>query len=584
MRPWAEALVEGLERALAVSSPAGASPEARAAALVERAARLAESARASDATVTGIGERLEEMLTVVTSMTAFDYSRRVALREDDDWIVNALAIGLNMMAEELTRATEELTTARDRALAANRAKSAFLANMSHELRTPLNAIIGYSELIREDLASGDASEAADDLGKIAVAAHHLLNLIKDTLDLSKIEAGRMELALEEVDLGAVIDAAVTTIEPMAAARGNRLRVSRSSALPRIVADRLKVQQILYNLLSNATKFTSHGTVDVSAAVEVDAAGVETVALAVEDTGIGIPQDKLSHIFGAFSQADERMTAVYGGTGLGLTISRHFAEMMGGDLEVESTLGVGSRFTVRLPVASGGRSRRRAEMVLPTNALILADRDPRVHDLVRRLLSRQGVAVLSAGDNFEVLNLAAVTRPVAVIIDLGAPAIDGWSLLAALRSGERPVPVIITSELDERARALSLGAAEMLRRPIDGRRLAETVGRFRQTMTLGTVALVAGDARGHARFRLLLEGAGWRIAGGDEDVDAIVVDARALGAGGAAVIDALGHPEAPVVVLGAVEGLARPHAVVGDAEDACGDVLGLLSQVVHRGTC
>jgi signal transduction histidine kinase/CheY-like chemotaxis protein len=577
----AAALLRAIE-ALTASAGGGAEAGREASAAAQR---LIERCAAHEAVVEGVGERLEEMLAVVTAMTAFDYAKRVRLREDDDWIVNALAIGLNMLGEELARATEELTTARDRALAANRAKSSFLANMSHELRTPLNAIIGYSELIREELEGGEYGDAAEDLGKISVAAHHLLNLIKETLDLSKIEAGRMELAIEEVALRELLEAIVSTITPMVTARGNRLILDESRAPASIMTDRLKLQQILYNLLSNATKFTSHGTIRVVAAT-ITVEGAPWLSLCVEDSGIGIATEKLPLIFGAFTQADEYTSASYGGTGLGLTICRHFAEMMGGDLTVESALGEGSRFTVRLPQAGGDGRGRREAAALPSNAIVMADRDPRAHDLVRRVVARHGLAVLSATTHFEVLNLVAVVRPALVILDLGAPGVDGWSLLAALRSGDRPVPVVVSSEREQRARALALGAADLLSRPLEGRRVAEVVLRFREGLRLGCVALIATDPRWHARLRFLLEDAGWRVATGSEArVDAVVIDARGAAPGSVEEASAaLPWASAPALVLRGAEALgplSRPHVAIDLIDLPFEDALAVLSQMVLR---
>ena len=584
MSEGAGGLVAAIERALGLPRGEGREVE-RERRAIEAVARLVERCRSGEEVSAQIGERLEEMLAVVTAMTAFDYTKKVALREDDDWIVNALAIGLNMLGDELARATEELTSARDRALAASRAKSAFLANMSHELRTPLNVIIGYSELVREDLEGGQAADAADDLGKIVVTAHHLLKLIKDTLDLSKIEAGRMELSIEEVDLAEAIRDVVATVEPMVAARGNRLTVDAPPGAIVITADLLKVKQILYNLLSNASKFTSHGGIRVIVREEEGADGAPWISAAVADTGVGIPSDKVPLIFGAFAQADEKTAASYGGTGLGLTISRHFAEMMGGELAVESSLGVGSRFTLRLP-ARGVSGRARVEAIrLPSNAVVLVDRDPRAHDLVRRALARHGLGVLSAYSHFEALNLAAAVRPALVIVDLDAPAVDGWSLLAALRSGDLPVPVVVSSEREERARALALGAADLLRRPMEARRVVEAALRHRQSFELGAVALIAGEAKWHARLRALLEGAGWRVSGREgEPVDAIIVDGRGLAGTIAEAVAALRRPSAPVIVVAgaAARGeIAGPHVVIDILDYPFEDVLALLSQVVHR---
>ncbi|MEZ4450674.1 MAG: ATP-binding protein [Nannocystaceae bacterium] len=471
--------------------------------------------------------RLEEMLAVVTSLTAFEYDRKISLSEDDDWMVNALALGLNLMGEELARATADLTQARDRALAASRAKSAFLANMSHELRTPLNAIIGYAELIHEELAEGQHAQASADLRKVELAAHHLLNLIKDTLDLSKIEAGKMELVIEEVDLEALLEATMSTLRPMIEARDNALELTVDRRITALRSDRTKLQQIFYNLLSNAAKFTEHGTI----AVTTSAAEPGWLTIAVRDTGIGIPQGKLPLIFGAFTQAHETTARLYGGTGLGLTICRHFAEMMGGDLTVESAVGVGSTFSVRLPLADRGRAEGAPEAVLVRNPVIVADRDPRVHDLVRRILGRHGFSVLSATNHHDVIGLMTVVEPVLVILDLEIPNADGWAVLAALKSAPTPTPVLASGDHAERARALALGAHDFVRRPIDPRRIVELALQQRRRPHLGRVLLVGERPAVGLDLDELLASAGWeplRVdAAGDVagPFDAILVDAR-----------------------------------------------------------
>ena len=266
--------------------------------------------------------RLDQILQVVTSMTALDFDRKLDTREEDDWPVNALVIGLNIMGDELRRRGDAFTEALDRALAASRAKSAFLANMSHELRTPLNAIIGYSELLREECGAALGPHQLADLDRVVGAGRHLLSLIKDTLDLSKIEAGKVELLVEDFPVDALIDEVVGTVRPLVIERDNRLIVERGPGLASMSSDRTKLLQILLNLLGNAIKFTTLGTIRLGVHREAD-----TLTFAVQDTGIGIPRDKLAVIFGAFNQADEETTRRFGGTGLGLAITRHHSPLL-----------------------------------------------------------------------------------------------------------------------------------------------------------------------------------------------------------------------------------------------------------------
>lgn len=257
--------------------------------------------------------------------------------------------GTNFDITERYRTQEQLRAATDQAEAASEAKSQFLANMSHELRTPLNAIIGYSELLREDAQARGQEDTVDDLDRINSAGRHLLTLVNEVLDLARIEAGRTDILVERIDVGALVDEVVSTVAPLAERNGNRLFVHGAAEVTVMWADATKLRQVLYNLLANAAKFTSGGEIRVDFRPgRDDTGGGKWIVFEVADTGIGIPPDRQEAAFNAFDQADLATTRKYGGTGLGLAISRHYCEAMGGAIWVRSEVGKGSTFTVRLP--------------------------------------------------------------------------------------------------------------------------------------------------------------------------------------------------------------------------------------------
>ena len=394
---------------------------------------------------------------------------------------------------ERKRVQEELRLAKEAAEEANRTKSQFLANMSHELRTPLNAIIGYSEMLMEDAEDQGQPAPLADLQKIHGAGKHLLSLINAILDLSKIEAGKMDLYLETFDVSTLLAEVVSTIQPMVSKNANTLEVHIADAIGTMYSDLSKVRQSVLNLLSNACKFTEQGTIELHVTRAV-ADGSTWLTFCVRDTGIGVGPEQMATLFQEFQQAAASMTRKYGGTGLGLAITRRFCHMLGGDVSVESALGQGSTFTMRLPaetrqqeaesVAVAAEARATAALT-PTLALhalptiLVVDDDPAVGDLLSRFLSKEGLAVVCTGSGQEGLRLARDGQPTAILLDVLLPDCDGWTVLAALKADPMltDIPVIMLTVMDEKSRAYALGAADYVVKPFDPARITQALQKY-----------------------------------------------------------------------------------------------------------
>jgi signal transduction histidine kinase/CheY-like chemotaxis protein len=431
----------------------------------------------------------------------------------------------------LDRAEQDLRVARDAAEAANKAKSVFIANMNHELRTPLTAVIGFSELLEEEIQDAGRPELLPDLRKINAAGKHLLTLINDILDLSKIEAGRMELCLERFDLNAMINDSAATIRPLLEKNGNRFDVAVTADLGSMHADITRLRQCLFNLLSNAGKFTQNGVVTLHVSRSDDRRR-DWITFRVSDTGIGMAREVLCKLFEPFNQADASTTRVYGGTGLGLAITRKLVQLMGGAVEVESAVGRGSTFTLLMP-AEPARSmiaepRPFADATPPPttvavsdtdvraprpNTILVVDDDPASQEMVQRFLSAEGYRVVTCAGGEDALRLAAELRPQAITLDVMMPGMDGWAVLTALKS--RPelaaIPVVMLTMVEDRNLGYALGASDYLTKPIERHALVRAL-RKRAPMSPNRVALVIEDEpTSRGMLRRMLEKDGWSVA-------------------------------------------------------------------------
>ncbi len=403
----------------------------------------------------------------------------------------------------------------------DRVKTQFLANMSHELRTPLNSIIGFSRVILKGIDGPITELQQQDLTAIYNSGQHLLGLINDVLDIAKIEAGKMELSFDEINITDIINSVMSTATGLVKDKPVKLLRQIDGELPMVRADAIRLRQVLLNLLSNASKFTDEGEIIVHASVQTGPAGHPEILVSVSDTGPGIAPEDQGKLFQAFSQVDDSPTRKTGGSGLGLSISQQLIQLHGGRIGVHSEAGKGSTFYFTLPIYRA----QEPEPRLQGGKIVLAvDDDPQVLSLYERYLGPQGYNVITLTDPAKALERARQIKPFAVTLDIMMPGFDGWQVLSELKRDPetRNIPVVICSILEQQERGFSLGAADYLLKPILEEDLVNALNRLNGDGTIHDVLVIDDDPNSlrlmqkifqHSAYKLTLaQGglAGWQM--------------------------------------------------------------------------
>ena len=398
--------------------------------------------------------------------------------------VELMLLAFTRMSDEvnalINARTSEMEKARDEAIDAKGETSRFFANMSHELRTPLNAILGYGEMLAEDCEDLGYDDLLPDLKKITSAGTHLLSLINNILDISKIESGKMELYITSFEIEDVVDVIKDISAPLVSKNNNAFQCNIQDGIGAMRQDETKLRQCLSNLLSNAAKFTEAGTVtlEVDASLEKE---IEMVSFKVIDTGEGMSEEGVGKVFEVYTQAERSTSAKHGGTGLGLPLSREMAQMMGGDITLTSELGVGSVFTLKLPRDCPQDEHEVSDSVLEgidddEKLVVLIDDDVTMHDLIKRTLNKIGLTLVGATDSEKGMQMVRETKPKLLLLDVLMPGRDGWSILRECKSDPelKDMPVIMVSQLNQDTLANSLGADDYITKPIDRELFLKTI--------------------------------------------------------------------------------------------------------------
>jgi signal transduction histidine kinase/CheY-like chemotaxis protein len=464
-----------------------------------------------------------------------DYSLRAEKRTEDEigFLIdrfNEMLARIEEHEKEIQQVNEQLVQSEQRARAATQAKSHFLANMSHELRTPLNAIIGYSEMLQEEAEDSGQESFIPDLKKINRSGRHLLELINDVLDLSKIEAGKMELYLETFDISNLLEEVSTTVQLLVQKNSNVLELRCPANLGAMRADMTKVRQSLFNLLSNASKFTKNGKITLEAAREISPTKSAWIVFRVSDTGIGMTPEQQDRVFEAFSQADASTARDFGGTGLGLTITKTFCRMMGGDVTLTSGSGKGTTFIIRLPtevrepeVESTADSRSvAAPLNMEGKPVLVIDDDADTRQVLKRFLNRKGFSVECASSGEEGLRLAKQLHPMAIILDVMMPGMDGWAVLSTLKSKPdvSDIPVVMLTIVDDKNLGYTLGASDYMIKPVDRDRLTEILAKFRDMPSPRSALVVDDEESDRKMLTQILERERWSVIQAEDGVVAL----------------------------------------------------------------